>query len=99
MQKTTSFLMALTTLASTLTSQPVSAETKKEQCYGLVKAGKNDCAAADSSHSCATYAKRHGNGQDWIALPAGVCERIIGGSLTPTSAEGTYATKTSESNN
>ena len=29
----------------------------KEKCYGIAKAGKNDCAAANGSHSCAGQAK------------------------------------------
>lgn len=61
---------------------------KLEKCYGLAKAGQNSCAASDGSHRCATYAKKEGYGQDFINLPAGVCERIIGGSLEPTEAQG-----------
>ena len=56
---------------------------KKEKCYGIVKAGKNDCAAADGSHSCAGLAKNDGDGKEWVLLPAGTCERLIGGLNNP----------------
>jgi uncharacterized membrane protein len=56
---------------------------KKEKCYGIVKAGKNDCAAADGSHSCAGLAKNDASGQEWVLLPSGACEKIVGGSVAP----------------
>ena len=51
-----------------------------EKCYGVVKAGKNDCAGA--AHSCQTLAKKDGDGKEWINVPKGTCERLVGGSLT-----------------
>jgi uncharacterized membrane protein len=33
------------------------AMTGKVKCYGIAKAGKNSCAAADKSHSCAGQSK------------------------------------------
>jgi uncharacterized membrane protein len=56
---------------------------KKEKCYGIVKAGKNDCAAADGSHSCAGLAKNDGDGKEWALLPIGTCERLLGGLTIP----------------
>ncbi|PJF20644.1 MAG: hypothetical protein CUN56_15125, partial [Phototrophicales bacterium] len=32
-----------------------------ERCYGVVKAGKNDCASKANKHSCATMAKKDGD--------------------------------------
>ncbi len=55
----------------------------KEKCYGVVKAGKNGCGSADGAHSCAAQATVDGSGQEWIALPKGVCEKLVGGSLEP----------------
>jgi uncharacterized membrane protein len=52
-----------------------------EKCYGVTKAGKNDCAA--NGHACQTQAKQDANGSEWIYVPAGTCERLVGGSLTP----------------
>lgn len=51
-----------------------------EKCYGVVKAGQNGCASADGSHSCAGHATEDGNANEWIALPAGVCDKLAHGS-------------------
>ena len=51
-----------------------------EKCYGIVKAGKNDCAGA--SHACAGQSKEGATlSKEFIKLPKGTCERIQGGSL------------------
>lgn len=60
-----------------------SAPDGKEKCYGVVKAGMNDCAASNGAHSCATHATADGAGTDFVALPKGVCEKLVGGSTTP----------------
>ena len=52
-----------------------------EKCYGVAKAGKNDCAA--HAHACAGQSKVNSDGKDFIALPKGTCARLTGGSLTP----------------
>lgn len=59
--------------------------TEKEKCYGVVKAGKNDCAAASGSHSCAGSASVNGAGDEWVAVPKGLCEKLVNGSVTPVS--------------
>lgn len=59
------------------------AEGSKEKCYGVVKAGKNGCASADGKHSCQGYATVDGSGQEWIAVPEGLCEKLVGGSTEP----------------
>ena len=51
-----------------------------EHCYGVNKAGKNDCAAA--GHSCAGQASKDMDKASWVAVPAGVCAKLAGGSLT-----------------
>lgn len=56
---------------------------EKEKCYGISKAGRNDCAAADGSHSCAGYAKKDSDGKEWVLLPKGTCERIVGALSEP----------------
>src|SRR5262249_17299419 len=52
-----------------------------EKCYGIAKAGKNDCQTANSS--CAGTSRRGGQKDAWIYVPAGTCERVVGGSLQP----------------
>lgn len=61
---------------------PVMAQdAKMEKCYGIAKAGKNDCAAGPGT-SCAGTSTRDGQGNAWMLVPAGTCEKIVGGSLT-----------------
>ena len=52
-----------------------------EKCYGVTKAGKNDCQTMNSS--CAGTSKRDGQGDAWIYVPKGACEKLVGGSLQP----------------
>jgi uncharacterized membrane protein len=47
----------------------------------VVKAGKNDCFTA--KHACAGTATKDNEGDSWVYLPAGTCEKIDGGSLEP----------------
>jgi uncharacterized membrane protein len=53
-----------------------------EKCYGISKAGKNDCAST-GNNSCAGTARADADPRAWIYVPAGYCERIVDGSLTP----------------
>lgn len=54
-----------------------------EKCYGVAKAGKNDCASKTASHACAGQATKNGDKQSFIVLPKGTCDKIVGGSTTP----------------
>jgi uncharacterized membrane protein len=53
---------------------------KNEQCYGIAKAGQNDCQTA--SHSCAGTSAKDRDKASWMYMPAGTCAKIVGGSLT-----------------
>ena len=55
-----------------------------EKCYGVAKAGKNDCQTANSS--CAGTSKRDQQGDAWIYMPAGACDKLVGGSTQPKKA-------------
>jgi uncharacterized membrane protein len=71
-------LVALAQLA--LQAQPAPTPSfAAEKCYGIAKAGKNDCAA--NGHACQGQAKADSNAREWIYVPAGTCDRIVGGSL------------------
>ncbi len=74
---------ALLAIGASALAPPASAADKadEEKCYGVAKAGKNDCAAG--SHSCAGQSKASGDGRDFVTVPKGTCERLNGGSLTP----------------
>ncbi len=52
-----------------------------EKCYGIAKAGKNDCKTNTSS--CAGTSKRDGQADACIYIPKGSCDRVVGGSLQP----------------
>ncbi len=54
---------------------------KAEKCYGIAKAGQNDCQTATSS--CAGTAKKDNLPDAWKYVPAGTCLKMAGGSLTP----------------
>jgi uncharacterized membrane protein len=61
-----------------------SAANKKvdmEKCFGIAKAGKNDCASNKSAHSCAGQATKDRDAMDFVAVPKGTCEKIAGGTL------------------
>ncbi|HEV7431855.1 MAG TPA: DUF2282 domain-containing protein [Steroidobacteraceae bacterium] len=51
-----------------------------EHCYGVAKAGKNDCASA--GHSCAGQSTKDMDKASWLSLPTGVCAKLSGGSTT-----------------
>lgn len=61
-------------------SQALAGSADKEKCYGIVKAGQNDCGA--HNHSCAGQAKTDGDAKEWIYLPKGTCDKLVGGSTT-----------------
>jgi uncharacterized membrane protein len=71
-------LFALTALGA---STQALAGDKPEKCYGIVKAGKNDCQT--SSGACAGTTKNDAQPDAWVYLPKGTCEKIVGGSLKP----------------
>lgn len=50
-----------------------------EKCFGIVKAGKNDCQTAASA--CAGTATKDGQKDAWLYVPKGTCEKIVGASL------------------
>lgn len=52
-----------------------------EKCWGIAKAGHNDCSSNKSAHSCAGQATKDGDPMDFVAVPKGTCEKISGGTL------------------
>jgi len=78
--------MTKTALASMIAMGVMSASTDVlagkpgfEKCQGIVKAGMNDCGT--SSHSCAGQATEDGHPEEWIYVPEGTCEKIVGGKV------------------
>lgn len=54
---------------------------KWEKCAGVAKAGMNDCGALDGSHDCAGMAKQSSDEDEWVYVPAGTCEKLVGGTV------------------
>ena len=54
--------------------------TPREKCYGVAKAGQNECAAG--KNSCAGTSKVDNDPTAWKLVAKGTCEKM-GGKLTP----------------
>ncbi|WP_297505854.1 DUF2282 domain-containing protein [Ferrovum sp.] len=61
----------------------MAADSKMEKCFGIAKAGKNDCSSNKSAHSCAGQATKDGDPMDFVAVPTGTCGKIAHGSTEP----------------
>ncbi|TCS64963.1 BufA1 family periplasmic bufferin-type metallophore [Varunaivibrio sulfuroxidans] len=81
-----SALAAAAAMAAVLGAATVStanAAEKSVKCYGVNKAGHNDCKTATGS--CAGTAKSDRQGDAFVVVPSGTCAKLAGGSLTPKS--------------
>jgi len=67
--------------ASLAAPAPVPTTFTPEKCYGIAKAGLNDCQTA--THSCAGTSTKDMDKTSWIYVPAGTCAKIAGGSNQP----------------
>jgi uncharacterized membrane protein len=52
----------------------------KEKCYGIAKAGANDCGTA--THTCAGQSKKSNAPDEWKYVPKGTCAQA-GGTTKP----------------
>ena len=50
----------------------------KEKCFGIAKAGQNDCANLSGSHSCAGQTKADMMADDWKYVAKGTCKEMKG---------------------
>jgi uncharacterized membrane protein len=78
--KTAILAAAVSSLFALTTTAFAADDNNSEKCYGVAKAGKNDCAGA--AHACAGQGTKDNSAKEFIKLPKGTCERIVGGSLT-----------------
>ncbi len=74
-------VLALTTMSTLVATTSAVAAQSTEKCYGIVKAGMNDCAT--STASCAGSAVKDNQPDAFIFVPKGMCNKIVGGSPTP----------------
>ena len=77
---TTRIAVASALAAALILPAAAQAQGMLEKCYGVSKAGKNDCQTAKSS--CAGTSKNDAQADAWISVPKGTCEKIVGGKLT-----------------
>jgi len=57
---------------------------ERDKCYGIAKAGQNDCGTP--RHSCAGKATKDHAPDDWKYVPRGTCEKA-GGRNSPEGAK------------
>lgn len=55
------------------------AEPEMEQCAGIIKAGKNDCAT--STNACHGHVETDASPEAWVYLPKGTCAKLSGGRI------------------
>ena len=60
-------------LVTTRSDAVVAGKPGLAKCAGIVKTGLNDCGT--SKHDCSDMT------QEWIYVPAGTCEKIVGSTL------------------
>jgi uncharacterized membrane protein len=69
----------LTAVAAQAGPSWVSKGVAAEKCAGVAKAGKNDCGA--NGHACGGHATVDGDPMEWVYVPAGTCEKLVGGKV------------------
>ena len=68
-------LMSLAFVAAPAVAQ------EKEKCFGIAKAGQNDCANLSGSHSCAGQSKVSDDKGEWKYVAKGTCKSMKGLSM------------------
>ncbi|HTN50412.1 MAG TPA: DUF2282 domain-containing protein [Burkholderiaceae bacterium] len=84
----TAFALAAVVAGAVMAQEkgPVKPQTDKEKCYGVAKAGQNDCEAGPGT-TCAGTSKTDYQGNSWKYVAKGTCTSMTTpkgkGSLTP----------------
>jgi len=69
-------LVALGATSFALSTLAADEHANEEQCAGVIKAGKNDCATAHNA--CHSHVEKDSDTMAWIYLPKGTCDKIAG---------------------
>jgi len=69
----------LVATSATIAATNDTAQQNTEKCYGIAKAGMNDCSTATAS--CASSATKDKQADAFLLTPKGMCEKIVGGRL------------------
>ena len=70
-------------LAGAVAAGPVAPDSSKDKCYGIAKAGQNDCAAG--KHACAGQSTVDNDPVSWKYVAKGSCEKMGGRTAAPKS--------------
>ena len=84
-QRTLLHAAVATLLAAGIAAQSasaVAADEAREKCFGVAKAGQNDCGSNKSKHACAGQSRMDNDPADFKFVPKGTCEKM-GGSTMP----------------
>jgi uncharacterized membrane protein len=65
-------------LALGLAGQAAAQAKEKEKCYGIAKAGQNDCANLAGTHTCAGQNKVDNEPGEWKYVAKGTCKSMKG---------------------
>ena len=68
-------------VAAAAGESPAADKGEKEKCYGIAKAGQNDCGTA--THTCAGKATKDNSPDEWKYVPKGTCEKLGGKKQPP----------------
>ena len=68
---------AAAVMSLSMVAMPAAAQDK-EKCFGIAKAGQNDCANLSGSHGCAGSAKVDNDPGEWKYVPKGTCKQLKG---------------------
>jgi uncharacterized membrane protein len=70
-------------LAASISAAPVAPDASKDKCFGIAKAGQNDCAAG--KHACAGQSTADNDPISWKYVAKGTCEKVGGKTEAPKS--------------
>lgn len=78
-----SAVAAFLVLATSQSAFSATADTtaSTEKCYGVAKAGSNDCSTATSS--CAGSSTKDNQADAFLLIPTGLCDKLVGGHIKP----------------
>ena len=68
-------------LALGLVGQAAAQDKKKEACYGVAKAGQNDCSNLAGTHTCSGQSKADMDVGEWKYVATGTCKQMGGKSV------------------
>jgi len=71
---------AAAVMSLSMVAMPAAAQ-EKEKCFGISKAGQNDCASVSGSHSCAGQSKVDMDKMEWKYVAKGTCKDMKGLSM------------------